>query len=135
MTSWHLDIWKVKIWLSQDRKDLLKWNKAHFYLVFRHKKQTSKNLEDQTFNISSPVCHYSILAPEVTVLPKSYYQHELKGSNKEKASLSFISLLLVKFTKRNIFTNERFVTLYVRNTSQENTATQLLKKNKESHLF
>ena len=104
-------------------------------MVFRHKKQTSKNLEDQTFNISSPVCNYSILAPEVTVLPKSYYQHELKGSNKEKASLSFISLLLVKFTKRNIFTNERFVTLYVRNTSQENTATQLLKKNKESHLF
>ena len=32
MTSWHFNIWKVKIWLSQERKELLKWNKKHFFL-------------------------------------------------------------------------------------------------------
>ena len=30
ITSWHLNIWKVKIWLSQERKELSKWNKKHF---------------------------------------------------------------------------------------------------------
>ena len=56
MTSWHLNIWKVKIWLSQKRIELSKWNKKTFFLVsqvlsFRHKKQTSKNVADTTFNI------------------------------------------------------------------------------------
>ena len=35
MTSWHLNIWKVKIWLSQERKELLKWNKKHFSLFHK----------------------------------------------------------------------------------------------------
>ena len=32
MTSWHLNTWKVKIWLSQERKGLSKWNEKHFSL-------------------------------------------------------------------------------------------------------
>ena len=54
MTSWHLNIWKFKIWLSQEQKELLKWNKKHFSLFHKCsfldiKKQTSKNLADTTF--------------------------------------------------------------------------------------
>ena len=33
MTPWHLNIWKVKIWLSQEQKELLKWKSQTFYLV------------------------------------------------------------------------------------------------------
>ena len=35
MTTWHLNIWKVKIWLSQEWKELSKWNKKHFYLFLK----------------------------------------------------------------------------------------------------
>ena len=53
MVSWHLNIWKVKIWLSQQRKELLKWNKKLFPLFlkcsFRNTKQTSKNVANTTF--------------------------------------------------------------------------------------
>ena len=31
--SWHLNIWKVKVWLSQEQKDLSKWNKKTFFFV------------------------------------------------------------------------------------------------------
>ena len=54
MTSWHLNIWKFKIWLSQERNELSKWNKKTFFLVsqvlsFRQTIQTSKNVADTTF--------------------------------------------------------------------------------------
>ena len=29
MTSWHLNTWKVKMWLSQERKELSRLNKKH----------------------------------------------------------------------------------------------------------
>ena len=32
MTSWHLNMWKVKICLSQKLKELLNWNEKHFTL-------------------------------------------------------------------------------------------------------
>ena len=52
-TSWHLNIQKVKIWLSRERKELSKWNEKHFSLFrtccFRHTKQTIKNIADTTF--------------------------------------------------------------------------------------
>ena len=35
MTSWHLNIWKFKIWLSQEQKELSKWNKKHFSLFHK----------------------------------------------------------------------------------------------------
>ena len=35
MKSWHLNIWKIKIWLSQERKKLLKWNKKRFSLLHK----------------------------------------------------------------------------------------------------
>ena len=35
MTSWHLNIWKLKIWLSQKLKELSKWNKKHFSLLHK----------------------------------------------------------------------------------------------------
>ena len=51
ITLWHLNTWKVKNWLSQEWKELLKWNKKIFFLVsqvlsFRHTKQTGKNVPD-----------------------------------------------------------------------------------------
>ena len=54
MTSWHLNIWKVKTWLSQERKELSRWNKKHFSLFrfslsFRFRKQAIKNVADTTF--------------------------------------------------------------------------------------
>ena len=44
---------KVKTWLSQERKELSKWNKKTFFLVskvlsFRHTKQTSKRKSSKT---------------------------------------------------------------------------------------
>ena len=52
MTSWHLNISKFKIGLSQEQKELSKWNKKHFSLFHkssRHTKQTSNNVTDATF--------------------------------------------------------------------------------------
>ena len=55
MTSWHLNIWKFKIWLSQEWKELWKWNKKTFFPVSQvlsviPTNQTSKNIVDKTFN-------------------------------------------------------------------------------------
>ena len=48
MTSWHVNIWKVKIWLSQEQKELSKWKRKVFLfskvLSSKHTKQTSKNV-------------------------------------------------------------------------------------------
>ena len=35
MTSWHLNIWKIKIWLSQEWKELSKWNEKHLSLFHK----------------------------------------------------------------------------------------------------
>ena len=35
MTSWHLTIWKVKIWLSQEGNELSKWDKKLFFLFHK----------------------------------------------------------------------------------------------------
>ena len=35
MTSWHLNTWKDKIWLSYERKKLSKWNKKYFFLFHK----------------------------------------------------------------------------------------------------
>ena len=55
MTSWHFNIWKVKIWLSQKQIELSKWNKKHFSLFqecsLLDKKQTGKNVAATTFNL------------------------------------------------------------------------------------
>ena len=32
LMSWHLKIWKFKTGLSQERKELSRWNKKHFFL-------------------------------------------------------------------------------------------------------
>ena len=53
MTSKNLNIWEVKICLSQERKKLPKWNKKRVFIVpqghsSRHTKQTSKNVVDTT---------------------------------------------------------------------------------------
>ena len=54
-TPWHLNIWKVKILLSQEgnkknfRSKILKKILALKALYNRHRKQTSKNIVDTTF--------------------------------------------------------------------------------------
>ena len=35
MMSWHLNVWKVKIWLLQERQELLMWNKRHTSLFHK----------------------------------------------------------------------------------------------------
>ena len=35
MTSWLLNIWNVKIWLSQEQKEFSKWNKKHLPLFHK----------------------------------------------------------------------------------------------------
>ena len=56
MTSWHLNIWKLKIWLSQELKELSKWNKKHFSWLHKCShldlKQASKNVVDKTFTMT-----------------------------------------------------------------------------------
>ena len=56
MMSCHLIIWKVKIRISQERKELSRWKKSFFLvsqvLPFRHKKWTNKNVADTTFKVS-----------------------------------------------------------------------------------
>ena len=51
------DLGKVKIWLSQDRKELSTGNREYFsfsqMLPFRHTKQTSENVRDTTFKVAS----------------------------------------------------------------------------------
>ena len=53
MTSWHLNVCKIKIWLSQERKELSKWNKNYFSLFYRCSlldiQNTSKKVADTTF--------------------------------------------------------------------------------------
>ena len=53
LTSWHLNIWKDKIWLSQELKELSKWSKNNFSLFHKCSlwltKQTNTNIEDKTF--------------------------------------------------------------------------------------
>ena len=53
MASWQLNIWKVKIWLSQEQKEFSKLNKKNFLLLkalyFRHTKETSKNVAETAF--------------------------------------------------------------------------------------
>ena len=48
MMSWHLNVWKVKIWLSQKQKELSKWSKKHVSLFH---KSSLLNVADTTFNI------------------------------------------------------------------------------------
>ena len=64
MTSWYLNIWKFKIWLSQEWKELSKWKKKFFLLVsqflsFKHTRQT-KNVADATFKSISTFTYTSI---------------------------------------------------------------------------
>ena len=52
MMPWHLNIWKIKIWLSQKRKEVSKWNKNHFSLFHKCsfldiKKQLAKMQQTQ----------------------------------------------------------------------------------------
>ena len=54
MTLWKVKIENTKIWFIREQKELLKWNKESFFLVwqvlfFRLKNQTSKNVADTTF--------------------------------------------------------------------------------------
>ena len=54
MTSWLLNIWKVKIWLSPEQKELSKCNKKHFFLfhkcsLLHIQNKTSKSVADTTF--------------------------------------------------------------------------------------
>ena len=35
MTSWHLNIWKVKNWLSQEHKEFLNRNKKPIFSYFK----------------------------------------------------------------------------------------------------
>ena len=52
MMPWHLNIWKIKVWLSQKRKEVSKWNKKHFPLFHKCsfldiKKQLAKMQQTQ----------------------------------------------------------------------------------------
>ena len=61
MTSWYLNIWKVKISLSRKQKEVSKLNKKNFLalkeLYFRHTKETSKNIADTNFKAC--ICYFS----------------------------------------------------------------------------
>ena len=75
MTSWDLNIWTFKIWLSLERKKLSKWNKEHFFLVsqvlsLRYTKQTSKNVADKTFKVQNMI-YWTYYIDNLNVIKKS----------------------------------------------------------------
>ena len=66
MTSWHSNIWKGKIWLSQERKELSKWIKTSFLvsclLCFRQNKlakmKRTKSLKEQLEGLLQVAIHF-----------------------------------------------------------------------------
>ena len=74
-----MNIWKVKIWLSQERKELSKWNKKIFFLVsqvltFRQTKQTIKNVADTAFKNVGLISVYSVLKSNKQNVRKRSYE-------------------------------------------------------------
>ena len=74
-----MNIWKVKIWLSQERKELSKWNKKIFFLVsqvltFRQTKQTIKNVADTAFKNVGLISVYSGLKSNKQNVRKRSYE-------------------------------------------------------------
>ena len=63
MTSWHLNIWKFKIWLYQGQKELSKWNRNYFFLFHRctvlYIQKNSQNAAGTTFKPESINFWYS----------------------------------------------------------------------------
>ena len=54
MTSWHLNIWKVKTWLFQERKELSNWSKKYYSMFCKCspldlQNKLAKNIVDTTF--------------------------------------------------------------------------------------
>ena len=93
MTSWHLNTWKFKTWLSQEQKELLvlkieeilKWRKKTYFvsqvLSFRKMKQPSKKVEKTTFK------------HEIVALECLYDKPETHlGSEPERINLSQVSI-------------------------------------------
>ena len=59
MISWNLNIWKVKIWLTEELKELLKRSKIHFSFLYKCSlldlKKTNKNVADTKATMYIPV--------------------------------------------------------------------------------
>ena len=71
MTSWHINIWKVEIWFSEEQKELSKWNQKHFtegtgvfLWILRNSSEHlfSQNTSDSCFwfYLNSPVLSFRI---------------------------------------------------------------------------
>ena len=92
MTSWHLNIWKYKIWLSQERKELSKWKEKHFVsqvLSFRLTKQASENVADTTFKFLRISYHHLLF---ITL----YFESKTPGLDWESSALTTRPLLHTK---------------------------------------
>ena len=92
MKSYHLNTWKVKIWLSQEQKELSKWNKKTFLLVsqvlsFRYSKQTSNNV---VTSISLQKILLHLLKASNTIVNAF---HELKVAEKTDGSNKLLTML------------------------------------------
>ena len=71
MTPLHLNIWKVKIWFSQEGKELSKWNKKYFSLFHKcsplHLQKNSKNVAEISFIEAINFFYMTVFSP-LTIL-------------------------------------------------------------------
>ena len=79
MMSWHLNIWKFKIWLSQEWKELSKWNKKHFSLF-----HGSSLLDIQSKNVVNTIFKGHIKIFALTLYyeihyPENHYHHNINN--------------------------------------------------------
>ena len=119
MMWWHLNIlklWKVKIWLSQEDKELSKQNKTFFcasrVLSFRLTKQTSKKVADTTFN--KDACFQSVTSLKTKLLckyisqPFSKLLEQVLNRNLSRGCcrtkiLKFLFLNVLSFSKKIVY--------------------------------
>ena len=98
MTSWHLNIWQVKIWLSQEQKELSKLNKKILVLktlYFRHTKQTSKNIVGTNFKACAR--YFSFFSPNDS-------SSEPNEPNKYQTDI-YIYIYIYIYSTRHFFNN------------------------------
>ena len=84
MTSWHLHIWKIKNWLSQERKELSKWNKKHFFLFHKCSLLDVLTTPTEPLRVYSPKKNFAPLTHRSNFsnpqgLPTSVGQSSLEG--------------------------------------------------------
>ena len=113
MTSWHLNIWKVQIWLSHERKELWKWNGKHLLasevLFLKLTKETRKPVAENL--LSEEKCKIAILISAGLIESQACRDLVQNFKQEYKSSLNF---LLEKYNRFEFYRNRYFNPLYIK---------------------